>query len=355
MKPCLPLLLMSLLLAGCGMSAGQQQQAAYAARLSGDDTTAFDYYREAAASAEQPEARYQLAQMYLEGRGTAQNTAEAIDWLTRLSDSGEPKWQSRAHRLLGEIYAGEHDPAVRDARQAAQHFAACAALGDDDCVRRQALLTPPRLQLVSGPGPAVTAAGLYDQRGPAVYKVVVYEQLGAGLEPLSLGSAVAIDPYRAVTSYHLVAEGGVPVSISRNGQQPVREADIMVWRVLYTDAARDLALLTLEDGRRLEYTQRARSVEQLQVGDRVFAIGSPAGLDKTLTEGIVSARRNQQGVRVIQTTAPISYGSSGGGLFDESGNLVGITTKGVTAWGNFNFAVAADEVQAFLAESAAPQ
>ncbi|MCT7654821.1 trypsin-like peptidase domain-containing protein [Oceanimonas sp. NS1] len=43
----------------------------------------------------------------------------------------------------------------------------------------------------------------------------------------------------------------------------------------------------------------------------MFAIGAPAGLDKTLTEGIVSARRSENGVRLIQTTAPISYGSSG--------------------------------------------
>lgn len=351
MKSSLTFLFISLLLAGCGMNAGEQQQAAYAARLAGDDAAAFRHYRDAAAG-DQPEARYRLAQLYLEGRGTAQNTGDAIDGLTRLSNSEDPQWRSRAHKLLGEIYAGEHDPAVKDPGLAGRHFAACATLGDDDCARRQALLTPPRLQLLSAVGPAVSAADLYAERGPAVYKVVVYEQLGAGLEPLTLGSAVAIDPYRAVTSYHLVAAGGVPVSISRDGQQPVREADIMVWRVLYTDARRDLALLTLKDGRRLDFIQRARSVEQLQVGERVFAIGSPAGLDKTLTEGIVSARRNQNGVQIIQTTAPISYGSSGGGLFDESGNLVGITTKGVSAWGNFNFAVAADEVQAFLAESA---
>ncbi|OXY80448.1 trypsin-like peptidase domain-containing protein [Oceanimonas doudoroffii] len=345
--------LFALLLAGCGMSAGEQQQAGYAARLAGDDAAAFTHYRQAAASADQPEARYRLAQLYLQGRGTAPNTTEAIRWLERLSDSEDARWQARGHRLLGEIYAGGHDPTVRDRDRAARHFAACARLGDDDCVREQALLTPPRLQLVSNTGQAQTAAALYDERGAAVYKVVVYEQLGAGLEPLSLGSAVAIDPYRAVTSYHQVAAGGVPVTLARQDGQPVREADILVWRVLYTDPVRDLALLTLQDGGRLDYTSRARSVERLQVGEKVFAIGAPAGLDKTLTEGIVSARRSENGVRIIQTTAPISYGSSGGGLFDEGGNLVGITTKGVSAWGNFNFAVAADEIQAFLAESAA--
>lgn len=80
----------------------------------------------------------------------------------------------------------------------------------------------------------------------------------------------------------------------------------------------------------------------MRVGEKVFAIGAPAGLDKTLTEGIVSALRTENGVRLIQTTAPITYGSSGGALFDAEGNLIGMTIKGVQAGGNFNFALSMD-------------
>lgn len=351
MKSRLSMLLVLLLLAGCGAIAGAQQQADDTSRLSGAHRSTFDDDYAAAANG-QPDAQYRLAQRYLEGEGTAPHTAQAIIWLERLSKNRDPQWQALAHAQLGELYAGD-DSAGRSNNnvRAKHHFSVCAALGDSDCERRLALLTPPGLQQVVHAGAAMSAASLYQARSPAVYKVVVYRQLNAGLEPLSLGSAVAIDAYRAVTSRHLVAQGGVPVSINRQEDNLVRESDILIWQVLYTDTRRDLALLALKDGQRLTFSNRARFSDSVQVGEKVLAIGAPAGFDKTLTEGIVSARRSENGVGFVQTTAPISYGSSGGGLFDESGNLVGITIRGVKAWGNFNFAVAADEVQAFLEDS----
>jgi S1-C subfamily serine protease len=75
-------------------------------------------------------------------------------------------------------------------------------------------------------------------------------------------------------------------------------------------------------------------------------LGAPSGLDLTLTDGILSARREDEGVRYVQTTAPISPGSSGGGLFDVRGNLVGITTLSVVGQQHLNqslnFAIAAE-------------
>jgi len=66
----------------------------------------------------------------------------------------------------------------------------------------------------------------------------------------------------------------------------------------------------------------------LRVGDQVFAIGSPFGLQNTVTSGIVSYvdRPGEGGVPMIQTDAPINPGNSGGGLFDLRGRLVGIPT-----------------------------
>lgn len=77
----------------------------------------------------------------------------------------------------------------------------------------------------------------------------------------------------------------------------------------------------------------------MAVGDKVFAIGSPIGMKNSLSEGIVSGLREHKGITVIQTTAPISPGSSGGGLFDAQGNLVGITTFKLIKGENLNFAV----------------
>ncbi|MBM7456517.1 hypothetical protein HNR62_002407 [Oceanisphaera litoralis] len=349
----------ALLLVGCGLSGEAGYQAGYAARLAGDDDKAFAYYLDAAKSADYPEARLEIAAMYLEGRGTRQDTGQAIGWLTQLANADDPQWSRQAHRQLGLIYRGDYGAGYRDRRQAAAHFRLCAGQGNADCGRLLALLSPPSLRVVAASNESaasgLSAVDIYARHAPSVYKIVVYEQLGAGLEPISVGSAIAIDPYRAISSYHLLQAGGVPVSIdSRGDNQNVRESDVRVWRVTRVDPRRDLALLTLaEPVRPLNFTHTMAPFDRVRVGERVFAIGAPAGLDKTLTEGIVSALRTERGVRLIQTTAPITYGSSGGALFDAEGKLIGMTIKGVQAWGNFNFALSMDEVQAFLTEQRA--
>ncbi len=76
----------------------------------------------------------------------------------------------------------------------------------------------------------------------------------------------------------------------------------------------------------------------LKVGAKVYAVGAPHGLELTLSEGIVSSLREFEGSNYIQTTAAISNGSSGGGLFDENGALVGLMTFNYTKGQNLNFA-----------------
>jgi S1-C subfamily serine protease len=84
------------------------------------------------------------------------------------------------------------------------------------------------------------------------------------------------------------------------------------------------------------------SVQGLRVGQRVYAIGAPQGLELTMSEGIVSALRESPIGTVIQTNAAVSPGSSGGGLFDQNGRLVGIVTFQHKFGQNLNFAVPAD-------------
>ena len=86
-----------------------------------------------------------------------------------------------------------------------------------------------------------------------------------------------------------------------------------------------------------------RPYRNLAVGERVYSIGTPSGLEQTLGEGLISGLREYSGVRLVQTSAPISPGSSGGGLFDASGNLVGVTTFILREAQSLNFAIAADE------------
>lgn len=84
--------------------------------------------------------------------------------------------------------------------------------------------------------------------------------------------------------------------------------------------------------------------KSLRVGQRVYAIGAPRGLDLSITDGVVSGIRGYGSFPFIQTNAPISPGSSGGGLFDTSGRLVGITTGSLQGGQAINIAIVADLV-----------
>ena len=81
----------------------------------------------------------------------------------------------------------------------------------------------------------------------------------------------------------------------------------------------------------------------MEVGDTVYTVGAPEGLARTLGDGLISGLRSIEGSHYIQTTAPISHGSSGGGLFDERGNLIGITTRFIEKGQALNFAIAAED------------
>lgn len=87
----------------------------------------------------------------------------------------------------------------------------------------------------------------------------------------------------------------------------------------------DLAILQF-DAREVPYVKIGDS-HTIKVGDKVYAIGSPVGLENTISDGIISnPERISDGIELIQFTAPISSGSSGGGLFDKSGKVIGITS-----------------------------
>jgi S1-C subfamily serine protease len=87
-------------------------------------------------------------------------------------------------------------------------------------------------------------------------------------------------------------------------------------------------------------------MEEVRTAEKVYAIGAPQGLDLTISEGIISSLRNIPDVgTVIQTSAPISPGSSGGGLFDNTGRLIGITTFQSRSGQNLNFAVPAEWIE----------
>lgn len=86
-----------------------------------------------------------------------------------------------------------------------------------------------------------------------------------------------------------------------------------------------------------------------EVGDTITAIGSPLGLKNTVSKGIVSAIRENRDMKELQISVPISHGSSGGALFDESGRVMGVTSSGYDGGGDLNFAVPINTVKTYMA------
>ena len=167
--------------------------------------------------------------------------------------------------------------------------------------------------------------------------VVVAAQSEADLRRkrnVMLGSAVAITQGRLLTNCHVV---------EKRPMVWIKQAEIVEQAtVLSADGETDRCILSV--GRELlAPVAGIRRYDDLKVGEEVYTIGSPSGLENTLGQGIVSGLRRLDGQRLVQTTAQISPGSSGGGLFDKSGNLIGITTFKLQESEGLNFAIAAED------------
>jgi hypothetical protein len=171
---------------------------------------------------------------------------------------------------------------------------------------------------------------IFEKVSPSVWTV---RALDAQDKPLAGGSAVVIGPGRLITNCHVLRQ-------ARAIQ--IRQDNVSYAATLeFPDIERDLCQLVARDFRAPAVA--IAPAGSLKVGQRVYAIGSPRGLELTLTDGLVSSlRAGDEGTPLIQTSAPISPGSSGGGLFDSEGRLVGITSFQRRDSQNLNFAVPAE-------------
>ena len=176
---------------------------------------------------------------------------------------------------------------------------------------------------------------VFRKASPAVWTV----KGDQGSNKTSVGSAVAVTPAALVTACHVV-NGAMSATVTQ-GQATIKIKSIL----RDPDPSRDLCVLMTETPLQLPAVPIA-PVEDLRVGQRVFAIGSPQGLELTLSEGLISALRPKaQGqLPIIQTSAPVSPGSSGGGLFDAEGRLIGVTDNVAPGGTNLGFAYPAQWV-----------
>lgn len=147
------------------------------------------------------------------------------------------------------------------------------------------------------------------------------------------GSGFIVSPDgRILTNYHVV--GG-----ARRIQVKLASGDVYERvKILQVDERRDIAILEIA-GFELPTLPLGNS-ERVRIGTEVIAIGSPLGLENTVSTGIVSGRRTEpEGFELLQITAPASQGSSGGPVLSGSGEVVGIAASQMRSGQNLNFAV----------------
>jgi S1-C subfamily serine protease len=195
-----------------------------------------------------------------------------------------------------------------------------------------AILMASSLLLAALTAHAKTASEIYEQ---AAKSTVVVGNFDAKGKQQSMGSGVVMPDGDVVTNCHVV-KGASRLTV-RVGQTERPAA------LRYSDWDRDVCALSSNGLNAPSAT--VGSSKTLKVGAKVYAIGAPKGLELTLSDGIVSSLRDLEGGRYIQTTAAISPGSSGGGLYDDNGALVGLTTFYFTEGQSLNFAVPIDWVK----------
>jgi hypothetical protein len=173
---------------------------------------------------------------------------------------------------------------------------------------------------------------------PSVMLLVVKDKHS---QPLALGTGFLVREGVVATNLHVV-EGASTVTATPNGT----ETPIAVRGVLAADSDRDLALLRVEG---LGAQPLALSTKpRFDIGEAVYAIGNPKGLQGTFSDGIVSSVRGSGSDLVLQITAPISPGSSGGPVLDSGGEVVGVATATMKEGQNLNFAVGAAALAALI-------
>ncbi|MEN6390426.1 MAG: stalk domain-containing protein [Syntrophomonas sp.] len=176
---------------------------------------------------------------------------------------------------------------------------------------------------------------IMEHLGPTVVEVTAKDKAGA---PYAYGSGVIVSSDgKIVTNYH-VLEGATQVEVKLEDGKTYTCKGMLGY-----DADRDIAVLKIEASGlpRAELGDSDRVI----TGDRILTIGCPQGLERTMSDGLVSSTRTFEKQKYIQISAPIDHGSSGGALIDKTGQVIGITCATIEYAQNLNFAIPINDVK----------
>lgn len=193
-------------------------------------------------------------------------------------------------------------------------------------------------QSLSGGGNPVSAVltseEIYQQCSPAVFYIALYDVNGRNY---ATASGFFIDESGiAITNYHVI-DGAVSATatLTDNTTHPISG-------ILYANREDDYAVIKVEGS---GFTAlKTGDSSTISGGQMIYTIGNPEGLTNTISSGMISNPRRAEYNDMIQISAPISPGSSGGALIDVYGRAIGITQGGYVSGQNLNFAVPINKV-----------
>nr|WP_225587790.1 serine protease [Methylomonas fluvii] len=167
---------------------------------------------------------------------------------------------------------------------------------------------------------------------PSVVTIIAFDEKG---QQEGQGSGVAIDKDRIVTNCHVVRE-------THSLKVTAGDHDYAAtWT--QADPTRDICLLSVEGLTPMPLPE-FRLLDDLKIGETVYAVGNPLGFGLSVNSGLISSISPYRDEQVILASVPLSPGSSGGGLFDSRGRLLGITTAILSAGQNLNIVLPANWV-----------
>jgi len=164
-------------------------------------------------------------------------------------------------------------------------------------------------------------------------------------QPLSLGSGFFVRDGEVASNLHVV-EGAARGYAKIVGQKTKYDIE----GVTAADPERDLVVLKISSAR--AGAVALGNSESVQVGETVYAVGNPQGLEGTFSQGIVSSIREVGNDKLLQITAPISPGSSGGPVLNGKGEVIGVSVATFRGGQNLNFAIPSNYLKSLLGKVA---
>jgi len=202
-------------------------------------------------------------------------------------------------------------------------------------------------------GNALSASEIAAKFSPAVFIVELYDYFG---KKTGSGSGFFVDSSGiAVTNFHVI-EDAYSAKITTTSGQKYNIAGVYDF---LGENYGDIALIQIENTKGIEFpTLTIGDPSAAKQGDKVYAIGSPLGLENTVSDGLISNVANTQAYKYaapyLQISVPISPGSSGGALLNDHGQVIGVTSATYTAGQNLNLATPITNLRGLRTDTVTP-